>query len=173
MDRGSPASDRVVTCVCTANICRSPIAEKLLAHGLAAEKEPLRSLTVISSGVSAVEGEPASANSIKALSTVGLDLSQHRSRRFSRQVAERSLVIFCMTDSHRFIITQLYPDLEAPVHLFRGFMVNAEQIQIPDPFGMNLGVYEACRDSIVEAMPSLMRYLRKEIRPKLLSPSDA
>ena len=36
--------------VCTGNICRSPMAEGLLKHALAAQPEPLKSLKVVSAG---------------------------------------------------------------------------------------------------------------------------
>src|SRR4051795_11030781 len=79
------ASGNIVT-VCTANICRSPMAAALLQHALAAEPEPLRSLRVVSAGVAARPGEPVSENSVYALKKVGIDLSQHRSQALTQQM---------------------------------------------------------------------------------------
>ena len=73
-----------------------------------------------------------------------------------------------MTESHRYLIQQFFPDLQAPIHLLREFMPESVDNQVSDPFGMNLNVYEGCRDSIVEAIPSVLQYLRTEIRPLLL-----
>jgi protein-tyrosine phosphatase len=50
----------LILTICTGNTCRSPMAEKLLQHALAAEGEPLNQLTVASAGVAAGEGSPAS-----------------------------------------------------------------------------------------------------------------
>ncbi|HYD82910.1 MAG TPA: low molecular weight protein arginine phosphatase, partial [Opitutus sp.] len=66
--------------VCTANICRSPMAAGLLRHALAGQPEPLRSLKVISAGVAARHGERVSENSVIALRKVGIDVSQHTSQ---------------------------------------------------------------------------------------------
>ena len=65
-----PAPEYVLI-VCTANICRSPMAAALLRHALAAQAEPLRSLQVVSAGVAAREDEPATENSIIALKKSG------------------------------------------------------------------------------------------------------
>ena len=42
-----------VIMLCTGNICRSPMAEKLLQHALAAEEAPLNQIQVVSAGVAA------------------------------------------------------------------------------------------------------------------------
>jgi protein-tyrosine-phosphatase len=48
------AQDRnLILTVCTGNVCRSPMAEKLLQHALAAEGAPLDQLNVESAGVAA------------------------------------------------------------------------------------------------------------------------
>ena len=151
-----------ITCVCTANICRSPMAEKLLEHALRAEPVPLNSLKVVSAGVSAVDGEPPSANSVKALDKVGLELKFHHSQQLTRQLVEDSALILCMTESHRYFIDQMFPGHKTDVRLFRGLMPPEAGDQIPDPYGLSLRAYEACRDSMVEAIPHITRYLREK-----------
>ena len=41
-----------ITVICTANICRSPLGERLLAQALSKEKDSARQLQVVSAGVS-------------------------------------------------------------------------------------------------------------------------
>jgi protein-tyrosine phosphatase len=45
------------------------------------------------------------------------------------------------------------------LQLMRAFL-NDDEPEIPDPFGMNLAAYEASRDSMVEAIPSIIAHLR-------------
>ena len=140
------------------------MAERLLAHALQAEPEPLKSLEVRSAGVAAYGGDPASENSVIALKKVGVDLSDHVSSSLSAQLVDASLVIFCMTDSH---LASVHYALEGiddapPVLLMRELIGNAD-VQIPDPFGGPLPAYEAARDSMVEAIPSILDYLRKAL----------
>jgi protein-tyrosine-phosphatase len=149
-----------LTVVCTANVCRSPMAGALLRHALAAEPEPLSLIPVETAGVAAYGGEPATDYSVDVLKKVGIDIKEHRSQRLSPQLVDRSAFIFVMTNSHRDIILDAFPAAKGKVHLFREFM-KGESDQIPDPFGSGFKTYEASRDSMVEAIPSLLAFLRK------------
>ncbi|MEO7413219.1 MAG: low molecular weight protein arginine phosphatase [Opitutaceae bacterium] len=157
-----PAPIIIVT-VCTANICRSPMAAALLQHALAAQPEPLRSFKVISAGVSAHPGEPVSPNSVTALKKVGLDLSSHRSRLLDQQMLDDAALVLCMTESHRMIIQRQGNPSPANLFLFREFMPDPGNPEIADPYGGPLKVYEAARDEMVEAIPSLVEYLKTHV----------
>lgn len=150
-----------VLVVCTANICRSPMGEALLRHALAAQPEPLRSLQVVSAGVAAYDGDAVTPNSVRALQKVGLDISGHRSKRLTRGHVESAVAVFVMTESHRLAIADRYPDLDVPVYLFREPIPDVEDTSIPDPFGGDLAEYEATRDSMVEAIPAIVKTLSK------------
>ena len=98
-----PAPGPIVT-VCTANICRSPMAAGLLQHALAGQAEPLKSLQVVSAGVAARTGEPVSENSVTAMKKAGIDIAGARSQPLSARLAQEASLILCMTESHRAMI---------------------------------------------------------------------
>jgi protein-tyrosine-phosphatase len=137
------------------------MAAGLLQHALQAEPEPLRSLSVLSAGVAARDGEIISANSVTALKKVGIDLSSHRSRYLTQDLASKALALFCMTESHRAMIRLQIDPPPKNVFLFREFMPRGHEVEIADPFGGPLSIYEASRDEMVEAIPSLLQFLRK------------
>lgn len=137
------------------------MAAGLLAHALAAEEEPLKSLKVLSAGVAACRGEAASPNAVAAMKKVGLSLENHRSQAVTRELLEASFLTFCMTDSHRAILYYHFDPLPTQVYLMREFLSQPPSADIPDPFGMDLRAYEACRDSMVEAIPSIVRFLKQ------------
>lgn len=153
-----------VLVVCTANVCRSPMGEALLRHALAAQPEPLRSLQVVSAGVAAYDGDTVTPNSVRALKKVGLDISGHKSQRLTRELLESAVAVFVMTDSHRLAIADRFPDLKVPVYLFREQISRRDEAAIPDPFGGALDEYEATRDSMVEAIPTIIRILEKLVK---------
>ncbi len=161
-----PVLANYVSCVCTGNVCRSPMAEKLLGHALAKEKGPLSSLQVVSTGISAVDGNSASANSIQALNKVGLDLGNHRSRKITRELVDTSIVLLCMTEMHRYLLNQMFGDLDIPIILFREKLTSVRQMEITDPYGKSLNAYENCRDDLVEAIPSVVSYLRNLVKTR-------
>lgn len=156
-----PAS--TIVTLCTANICRSPMAAALLQHALAAQPEPLRSLKVVSAGVSAHSGEPVSPNSVTALKKVGLDLSAHRSQPLTQEMLDEALLVLCMTESHRLLIRRQGNPPPRNLFLFREFMPNPDNLEIPDPYGGPLKVYEAARDEMVEAVPSIVEFLKTQV----------
>lgn len=137
------------------------MAAALFRHALDAQDEPLRSLSVSSAGISAYPGQPASGNSVAALKKVNIDLSGHRSQPLSRELVERALAFFCMTETHLAMLHYQVDPPPANAFLMRQFITSDEGVQIPDPFGMELRHYEACRDSMVEAIPSLIEVVRK------------
>jgi protein-tyrosine-phosphatase len=155
-----------IVTVCTANICRSPMAAALLQHALAAQPEPLRSIRVISAGVSAHPGEAVSPNSVTALKKVGLDLSTHRSRLLDQEMLNEATLVLCMTEAHRLIIQRQANPSPDNLFLFREFMKDAVDLDIPDPYGGPLRVYEVARDEMVEAIPSLVEYIKTHVAGK-------
>ncbi|MEX0330925.1 MAG: low molecular weight protein arginine phosphatase [Puniceicoccaceae bacterium] len=152
---------KVITVICTGNICRSPMAEHLLQHALQAQPHPLSDYQVISAGVSAYPGDAASRNSIIALDKVNLDLSDHRSRPLTDQLVEVSDLILTMTSSHADIIRMRYPNIGIPVLRFREWIPSGSR-EVPDPFGGPLQIYLDTRDSLAEAVPSILNYLKTE-----------
>lgn len=159
-----PAYGPIVT-VCTANICRSPMAAALLQHALAAQSEPLRSLRVISAGVAARPGEPVSENSVLALRKVGIDVSHHRSQSLTQRMLDEAFAVLCMTESHRAMIQVQADPVPKNLWLFRQFAPGEGDKEIGDPYGGPLRIYEAARDEMVESIPGLIEHLKTLIAP--------
>lgn len=152
--------------VCTANICRSPMAAALLKHALAAQPEPLRSLEIISAGVGGRDGDLVSANSVAALKKVGLDIAGQRSRAISEELVRGAVAVLGMTESHRAMLQFAMTPVPRNIYLFREFMPQRGHKEIGDPFGGPLKLYEATRDEMVEAIPSLVEFLKTQVAAK-------
>ena len=153
--------EKLVVFICTANICRSPMAEKLFEEALA-KSETKQNIRVFSAGLTAANGDKASENSCEAVKELGLDLSDHRSSSVTRGTLQNASAIFCMTESHRALM-HMYFDLpeNAPVFLMREFVEDAEDKELPDPFGQDLATYKVCRDKMVESLPSILKWVEE------------
>ena len=136
------------------------MAAALLQHALAAQPEPWRSLKVISSGVAARGGDLVSENSVYALKKVGLDISQHRAQPLTQRMLDEAFAIICMTESHRAMIEVQAEPVPRNIFLFREFVPGLADKEIGDPYGGPLKVYEAARDEMVEAIPSLVEHIK-------------
>src|SRR5215212_10373910 len=95
--------------VCTANICRSPVAEVIFSNWLARKAIP-GDWQVTSAGTWALSGQAASPYSREVLAERGLELGDHRSRRVDREMLEHSDVVLCMTRSHAEAIQIEFPE---------------------------------------------------------------
>jgi protein-tyrosine phosphatase len=155
-----PAPGEIIV-VCTANVCRSPMAAALLQHALAAEAGPLRNCRVVSAGVMARAGDAVTPHSVTALRKVGLDIAAHRSRPLTQAMMDGALAVLCMTESHRELIRLRAEPVPRHLYLFREFIDAAAEREIGDPFGGPAALYEAVRDEMVEAIPGLVRRLRE------------
>lgn len=161
MQQSPPKKDTILF-VCTANICRSPMAEQLLRHALAAEKGPLRTLNVASAGVAAWGGEPATHHSVTALKKVHVDLSHHKSQELTQELLDHCFAVFCMTYGHVSMVEYTFDRQPPYVYLMRQLIpdIDSSTLEIPDPYGRSLSAYEACRDEMIEAIPSILQFLR-------------
>ncbi len=94
--------NRLILFVCAGNSCRSPMAagvcRKLLSRRLGVPEERLRNrgYTIMSAGTATLAGDAPSQGAIRAMSELGIDISAHRRRPLTRQLAERAFVVFVM-----------------------------------------------------------------------------
>jgi protein-tyrosine phosphatase len=71
-----------------------------------------------------------------------------------------------MTRQHLFALRRQFPRLPADTCLMREFLAKdtaGTSLEIPDPYGLPLSEYESCRDSMVEALPSILAFLRGKL----------
>ena len=122
---------------------------------------------VVSAGVGAPDGQPASANAVEAMAGIGVDLSKFRSQRLAAALARQADYIFGMTQGHVDSIIMAYPEVAERVFLMREFMENLPpgRRDIPDPIGMPLNSYLETRAAIMEAMPSVLRFVKETSAP--------
>jgi protein-tyrosine-phosphatase len=139
------------------------MAEALLRATLVKRGQGLEKLKVASFGLAAEDGQPPSANSVKAMQRIGLDVSGHQSRLLTQADVDRSIVIFGMTESHLAALHSRFDVLPEFVLLLRDVLPTDVPRDIPDPFGGGYRDYEECRDSMVEAIPAMVEFLRQNL----------
>ncbi len=108
---------RSVLVVCTANICRSPLAEGLLQMQVAA-----LDLTVRSAGTRALVGHPPIPESVDYLRRrTGVTL-EHRGTPLTPQLVHGSGVVLAMTERQRAEVVRLVPGALRRVFTLRQFV---------------------------------------------------
>jgi len=150
---------KTVLFVCTGNVCRSPMAEGLFRHAMRQRQD----FAVVSAGIGAVNGAPASEHARKALEVRQIDLSQHRSRQLTPDLVERADYIFGMTRGHIEAIRALYPHAAEKTFLMREFEISLSEAErdVCDPIGGSFEVYTNCRDQIEKGIQSIMNFIEQ------------
>jgi len=142
--------------ICTGNTCRSPFAA-----GAYAAMDP--DARVLSAGLCAVEGQPASAHMLAAAREYGIDLALHRSRQLTAELLAATDFAVCLSASHAKRLASVAPPETLRV-LGGG---------IPDPFGGGPEEYRACAGQIAAALPALRRELRAAPGLRIVPMEDA
>lgn len=125
---------RILT-VCIGNICRSPMAEALLAHRLAGRGV---SATVESAGIAALLGHPADPIAQELMRERGLDLSGHRARQLTPELVRAAELVLVMEAEQQKVIESMLPSARGRVHRigrFGGF-------DVPDPYRRERAAFE-------------------------------
>lgn len=131
--------------VCTANRCRSPMAEALF-RALVKERGESADWWIESAGVGAIEGEPATENTQQVASERGMDLSGHRSQPATRATIGPFSLILVMEESHRRRLSEAAPELADRVYLLSEIV--GQDSDIWDPVGSAIENYRAMADQI-------------------------
>jgi protein-tyrosine phosphatase len=125
--------------VCTANICRSPLAMALFRHRLEQQGE-LPGWRIESAGTWAMEGEPPALKSIMLLGRRGINLRSHRSRTVSRELLQSFDLILTMERGHKEALRAEFPEIASRTFLLTEMV--GENRDIIDPMGGSLEAFE-------------------------------
>jgi protein-tyrosine-phosphatase len=131
--------------VCTANMCRSPMAEGLLRRKL--EREGLaHEFRVASAGVWTLDGRPATESAVMVMAELGVDIRAHRSRLLTEEIMEEAALVLTMTHSHAEAIRAEFPQHRRRVMLLSELVGFGYDIE--DPVGGSLLDYEETAQEI-------------------------
>jgi protein-tyrosine phosphatase len=114
----APAQVRILT-VCTGNICRSPVAERLLQAGL--DQVLPGGFVVTSAGTRAMVGEPIQPPSAKIVRTFGGNPENFAARQLTSKILRGVDLVLTMTSGHRGEVLQLDASLLKRTFTIREF----------------------------------------------------
>ena len=136
--------------VCTANICRSPMAEGMFRK-MIEENGLEESVFCLSFGLAAKEGKRPPENAVAVCREIGVDISGHKARNLSS-----------LKDLDILTETQAYVLKQAGVPEDKLYLLGEEEIK--DPYGTDLDEFRQCRDQIWRQLQVLFQRLCRFIR---------
>lgn len=154
--------NRVHVCfVCTGNICRSPMAEKVFAKQVSRAGLSGR-VRVSSAGTGGWHtGDPADPRTEQVLRRNGYQ-SDHRARQVSVEHTDADLII--ALDAGHVRALRRVVDHPDRVRLLRSFDPAADgDLDVPDPFYGGEEAFSAVLTMVEAAMPGLLEWVRRRL----------
>lgn len=137
--------------ICTGNICRSPIAERILRELLPEKK-------IDSAGTGALVDKPADQSAKEVASKYGISLDNHKGRQFTPQIGRQYDLILVMEKSHIEAIGRIAPEVRGKTMLLGHWMMQRE---IPDPYRQGLEAFDFVYHLIDQASQSWVEKLNR------------
>lgn len=141
---------KVILTLCIGNICRSPIAQALLAQQLPTH-------TVWSAGLSALVGQSADPLSMQVATAHGLDISAHRAQQVNGFLCQQADLILAMEQSHKSQLEQQFPSVRGKVFTLGQY----GKFDIADPYRQPLDAFEAAYAAIARGISDWVPRIKK------------
>nr|SCA96169.1 protein tyrosine phosphatase [Klebsiella pneumoniae] len=119
--------------ICTGNICRSPIAERLLRKAMPAK-------IIDSAGVGALVDKPADASAQRVSKKYGLSLDGHKGRQFTGSLGRNYQLILVMEQQQLEQVSRIAPEARGKTMLLGHWLGGKE---IPDPYKKSDEAFES------------------------------
>lgn len=169
--------------VCTGNICRSPMGEAILRARL--QVAGVSGVEVRSTGTWGLSGEPATQLAAQAMRERGFEVSEHRARALDPEELRNADLIIAMTSVHKREVSDACPSCAGKTFLLKELLevepeplpddasqrerlealLKAERpgwrrsMDVDDPMGLPLAVYQRCAAEIEAGVERLMEIL--------------
>jgi protein-tyrosine phosphatase len=136
--------------VCTGNICRSPMADALLADRL---RRLGVTAVVESAGIAALVGHPADPEAVALLADRGLDLSAHRARQLTPALIKSFELILVMEREQQRAVEAILPSARGRVQRLGHW----GKFEVPDPYRRGRPAFEQSLELIDRGLSDLER----------------
>jgi protein-tyrosine-phosphatase len=145
--------------VCTANICRSPIAVGIFNalvedRGLTFQAE--------SAGTAALVGDPVASHTYQVARELGLDIDGHRARQVDETMLREAHFVLTMTPQHRDTLHRNFKDFKEKIYTLPEYSDGDTAGGIADPYGRSIGIYRTSAQKILHHVELVVERLERE-----------
>jgi protein-tyrosine phosphatase len=133
--------------VCTANVCRSPMAQAIF-DVLAEDGDlPFRAE---SAGTAALEVKTIAPNAVAALEEAGIYPGVHRARQVDGAMIEGADLVLAMTPQHAATLRRMGGNPAGGTHALPEYAMGVQGQGIPDPYGLTMSAYRSTLRQLYE-----------------------
>ncbi|MGF6903729.1 low molecular weight protein-tyrosine-phosphatase [Paraburkholderia sp. GAS348] len=136
--------------VCEGNVCRSPMAQGLLARHLSGTR-------VVSAGLGALVGRGADPTAIELMAERGIDIGNHVAMGLSLEQVRTAQLVLTMTQAQRRRIEASFVFAKGRVYR----LVEHESLDVIDPYRQARPVFE---ESLAQIEAGVVHWLKAMVR---------
>jgi len=111
-------------------------------------------VTVKSAGIHALDGMPIAENARTLIEDAKMPYT-NVSRSLSQEDVQWADYILTMTESHKNVLVQLFPENREKINTLKGFITPSSNNDVHDPFGGNLEIYRETFNELSALMTQL------------------
>ncbi len=151
--------------VCTANINRSFMAERILKAHLKQQRK--NHIHISSAAMLDMKGADADPVAAALLVENGYDGSGHRSSVLTEDHIDRADLVLVMENSQKRLVLDRFPKADGRVQLLKSYSENYSDADpdIQDPYRMSIYYYRICFSEIYLSVQGLLKALSKTGQP--------
>ena len=148
--------------VCPGNTGRSPMAQAICIDRMVSflesdsKKNKSPRITILSAGINTDDGTPIQEDAQHALKHLGIEVMPHNSRRLERIDLQKVDKVWCMTQKHKDMILQKFPEMGLKIH-----HLDIDGT-LPIPHGKGIRAYIECAKKLEFIIDNLIH--REEIQ---------
>lgn len=136
--------------VCEGNICRSPMAQGLIAAALPQAQ-------VRSAGLGALIGSPADPEAVRLMQARGIDITAHRATQVTRPMCLEADIVLVMDADQRRRLEAMYPQVRGRA-MTLGHHTDTD---IPDPYRQGEAAFRDALTLIDQGVADWLQRIRK------------
>jgi protein-tyrosine phosphatase len=152
---------RSILFICKGNICRSPFADHLAKKMLAGSVR--HAIAIDSAGFDVKTPLPSPPNAVEAAGRFGIDLQNHRSKRFSTEMFGAFDMMVCMETGHYQALIETSSASHSKLFLMPFFEDQNtrpggyERYNVADPYGKGPEEFHRCFQRIARCLAGMAR----------------
>ena len=133
--------------VCTANICRSPMAQAIFDALAEDGGLPFRAE---SAGTAALKGRAIAPNAAAALEEAGIYPGPHRARQVDEAMIDEAELVLAMTPQHAATLRRMGGNPAGGIHALPAYAMGLTDQGISDPYGLTMAAYRSTLRQLYE-----------------------